>query len=79
MQIARNIGLCANEWIMGSKIISLKKRAWNHVNYVDCTDFLDSLSLPIRPFHPSLLAVLPDYILCLHRAVVGNFVLVCGH
>ena len=45
------------------------------------TVFPDSLSLSvtIRPYHPSLLAGLLDYILCLYRAVVGEFLLVGQH
>ena len=35
-----------------------------------------SLALSICPYHPSLPAGLLDYILCLQRAVVGNFLLV---
>ena len=38
-----------------------------------------SLSLTIRPYRPSLSAGLPDYILCLYRAVVGRFLLVGQH
>ena len=43
------------------------------------TDFSDSLSLAIRPYHPSLLPDLLDYTLCPHRAVVGKFLLVAQH
>ena len=40
---------------------------------MDSTDFLYSLSLSIRPYYPSLLANLPNYIiLCPHRADVNK-------
>ena len=35
--------------------------------------------LSIRVYYPSLLAHLPDYIFCLHRAVVCKFLLVSQH
>ena len=38
-----------------------------------------SLSLPIRPDHPSLPVGLSDYILYLRRGVVGMLLLVCHH
>ena len=46
-----------------------------------CTDFLDSLSLSlaIRPYHPSLPAGLLDYITCPNRAVVDKFWLLVQH
>ena len=42
-------------------------------------DFPDSLFLFICLYHPSFPASLPDYILCLHRAVAGKFLLVCQY
>ena len=38
-----------------------------------------SLSLTIRPYHPSLPEGLPDYILCPYKAIVDRFLLVTQH
>ena len=37
------------------------------------------LSLSICPYHPSLSAGLPNYILCLHRADMNKFLLFARH
>ena len=38
-----------------------------------------TFSRAIRPYHPSLLAGLPDYILCLYWVVIGKFLFVSQH
>ena len=58
-------------------IVILIKSTWKH-GFLSL--FLSlTLSLSIRPYHPSLPAGVPNFILCPCRGVVGKFLLVYNH
>ena len=61
------------------KIVLIRLRVFFNSRFIYIYIYIYSLSLSINPYHPSPPAVLPNYILCTHRADVNEFLLVSQH